>query len=97
MRFQPGQSGNPGGRSKIVGTVKDLARQNCPKAIARLVALIDDEDARVAVAACKEILDRGLGKSVQSIEGQIDHRFVAELPMQTLTVDEWKRLAAPAP
>jgi Family of unknown function (DUF5681) len=59
--FKPGQSGNPSGRPKGIAA---LARLHTDKAIQVLVAALDDPDKRVAVAASKEILDRGFGKSV---------------------------------
>jgi hypothetical protein len=36
-KFQPGQSGNPGGRPKTIGAVRDLAREHSPAAIEALV------------------------------------------------------------
>jgi hypothetical protein len=34
--FKPGQSGNPGGRPKVLGDIQELARQKSPEAIATL-------------------------------------------------------------
>ena len=56
-----GQSGNPGGRPKGIAA---LAREHTDKALNVLVVALDDDDARVRVAASKEILDRGYGKSI---------------------------------
>jgi hypothetical protein len=44
-RFQKGQSGNPGGRPKVVGEVRHLAQQHSAEAIATLVAIMHDEKA----------------------------------------------------
>jgi hypothetical protein len=66
--FQPGQSGNPGGRPKGVLEVQELARSNAPDAIAALVRVMKDgasESARVAAATV--LLDRGYGKALQSV------------------------------
>ena len=59
--WMPGQSGNPGGRPKGIAA---LARQHTDKALTVLVTALDDDDARVRVAASKEILDRGYGKAI---------------------------------
>lgn len=56
-----GQSGNPGGRPK--GIAK-LAREHTDRALEVLAEALEDEDKRVAVAAAKELLDRGWGKAV---------------------------------
>ncbi len=56
-----GISGNPGGRPK--GIAK-LAREHTDRALEVLREALEDEDKRVAVAAAKEILDRGWGKAV---------------------------------
>lgn len=59
--WKPGQSGNPGGRPKGIGA---KAREHTDKALEILVEGMSDKDARVRVAAAKEILDRGWGKSL---------------------------------
>jgi hypothetical protein len=56
-----GQSGNPGGRPKGIAR---LAREHTDKALDVLVEALDDDDKRIAVAAAKELLDRGWGKAV---------------------------------
>lgn len=58
-KFQPGVSGNPGGRPKGIAA---KAREHADKAVEVLVAGMADQDARVRIAAAKEILDRGYGK-----------------------------------
>lgn len=60
-RFAPGVTGNPGGRPKGIAA---LARQHTDRALEVLSNALEDPDKRVAVAAAKEILDRGFGKSV---------------------------------
>lgn len=66
--FQPGKSGNPGGRPKENAEVKALAREYGPEAISKLVELLRGSDARVAKAAADSLLDRGYGKPGQSVE-----------------------------
>ncbi len=69
--FKPGKSGNPGGRPRIVGELRELARAHAPKAIeelARLALKAKSETARVA--AIRELLDRGYGKSTQFLAAE---------------------------
>ena len=69
MKFPKGKSGNPGGRPKVLGEVQALARQYAPTAIvelARLALKAKNETARIA--AIRELLDRGYGRSRQAME-----------------------------
>ena len=67
--FKPGQSGNPGGRPKLVAEVRDLARQHTEEAISTLANIMRDEKAPPAarVSAAETILSRGWGKAPQEI------------------------------
>jgi hypothetical protein len=60
-RFQPGISGNPGGRPKEVGHVRELAREHTEEAIGTLAAIMQDgkEPAAARVRAAECLLDRG--------------------------------------
>ncbi|MFG5120863.1 DUF5681 domain-containing protein [Methylorubrum sp. POS3] len=71
MAFQPGQSGNPGGRPKASARVRDAAREYTEAAIETLVSIMRDDSAASAarVSAASAILDRGYGKATQPIDG----------------------------
>jgi len=70
--WQPGQSGNPSGNSGEYGVAIKLAQRAAPKAMRRLIELMDSEDERVAAVACNSILDRALGKSKPAGEAKDD-------------------------
>jgi len=63
-QWQPGQSGNPGGRPKILAEVRDLARTSTVEAIETIRRLMLDEKVAPAtrLAAAEALLDRGWGK-----------------------------------
>jgi hypothetical protein len=44
-RFKPGVSGNPGGKLKLNKELASLARESMPRAIARAVQVLDDDEA----------------------------------------------------
>lgn len=60
------QVGTP---NKVTSGIKELARVHGPAVIERLVELARDPSGAVAVAACRELLDRGYGKSPQPHDG----------------------------
>src|SRR5689334_5159741 len=63
-RFQPGQSGNPGGVSKAEVKTLRLAKQASPEAMQALIEIMRDpnEDTRARIVAAVHILDRALGR-----------------------------------
>ena len=72
-QFKKGESGNPGGRPKVIAELRELARAHAPDAIkelARLAIKAKSEAARVA--AIRELLDRGYGKAQQIVENEDD-------------------------
>ena len=73
--FKKGESGNPGGRPKVIAELRELARAQAPdatKELARLAIKAKSETARVA--AIRELLDRGYGKAGQApiTENEVD-------------------------
>lgn len=70
--FKPGQSGNPGGRPKIIGHIRDLARQYTELAINTLADTLTDKKAPYAakIAAAQALLDRGWGKATAYVANE---------------------------
>lgn len=69
-RFKKGKSGNPGGRKSVDQSVTKLAQDHTQDAINTLVEICNDKKAakNSRVAAAREILDRGWGRPMQSVE-----------------------------
>jgi hypothetical protein len=80
-KFQKGQSGNPGGRPKIVGEVQELARQHSGNAIETLAAIMQDKKAPAAARAfaSNSILDRAYGRPPQTLNANVASRPVREM------------------
>ena len=85
----PGQSGNPSGNSGEYGVAIKLAQRAAPKAMRRLIELMDSEDERVATVACNAILDRAFGKA-KAADEQKDE-LVARI--QAMTPEERVKMA----
>lgn len=81
--FEPGQSGNPGGRSKFLPYIRELAREQSEVAITTLSNLCQDSKTppSARVAAASALLDRGYGKPTQYVEE-------GKNPLDTLTEKE---------
>ena len=68
-RFKKGESGNPGGRPKVIGEIRELARMYVPDAVAELARLaLKAESETARISAIRELLDRAYGKPMQSHE-----------------------------
>ena len=54
-------------QAKLIPNLEAMAREHTERAINRVQGLIDDPDPKIALAAAKEIFDRGHGKPTQAI------------------------------
>jgi len=88
--FPKGQSGNPGGRPKVVAEIKELAGAHMAEAIKTLVSIMNDAKSPPAarVSAANALLDRGYGKPPQHITGD-EISYVARLPEVAKSAEEW--------
>ena len=69
MRYKRGQSGNPGGRPRVLAEIQELASQHAPEVIAELARLaVKGKSETARIAAGRELLDRGFGRARQGVE-----------------------------
>jgi uncharacterized protein DUF5681 len=88
--FKKGQSGNPGGRPKVIAEIRQLARERGPEAIAALVKVMTKGKSEAArVSAATALLDRGWGRPKQSDDSEVRYSYVVELP-PVLSRAEWQ-------
>jgi hypothetical protein len=66
--FKPGQSGNPGGRSKAQIDVRNAARDYTLEAIDTMVLVMRNGKPSEAAMAANGLLDRGWGKPQRQVE-----------------------------
>ena len=87
MKFQKGQSGNPGGRPKQSESLTLLAREYTDDALNTLIKIMEDKDAPKSsrVSAAQTILDRGWGKAPQTIDLNTN-------PLDNMDADEQRLL-----
>jgi hypothetical protein len=80
-KFEKGQSGNPGGRPKEIGEVRDLARAQTAASIDALVSIRDNAKAPAAarVTAATALLDRAWGKPTTTIAADSESPLVPVL------------------
>ena len=93
-----------GSVNKTTAEIRQRAQEHADKALARLIYLVEHGTTEAAqISACKELLDRGYGRSVQQTqalnpEGQVQEeisnlelaRWVAHLLTKGVKTDEEK-------
>jgi hypothetical protein len=83
-------AGRPAGSgNKTPPELREVARARSPRALERVLELIESKDERVALAASKEVLDRAWGKADAKGEVAVVHRF-AKVP-EVMSREDWLR------
>ncbi len=97
--FQPGKSGNPGGRPRETGEVRALAREHTTEAVETLRAIMKNgsEPASARVAAANSLLDRGWGRAPQTITNEVDSSVSTDVELPQAVQDLTARVIAGAP
>src|SRR5262245_41799636 len=92
-----GQSGNPAGRPKEVGHVRELAKQYTAAAIDTLVKVMEDEKAppSARVGAAEAILARAYGRPNQAIEMSVEQVSMDQLTPDLAAI--WSRAGTSLP
>ena len=85
-RFEPGTSGNPGGRPKDEARVAELARSHTSEAIETLAHLMrHGRDERVRGTAAQALLDRGWGKPKVEVVSEAGGGYLQALQAANVT------------
>ena len=80
-QFRQGVYGNAGGRPKVIGEVRDLAREYTAEAVETLASIMRNPKSPTParVAAAQALLDRAWGRSAQQVEVQRSTGFAEML------------------
>jgi hypothetical protein len=80
-KFKPGQSGNPGGRPKVVSEIQAAARLEGLASIKTLVEIRNNKknSTAVRIAAANSLLDRGYGRPAQVIDATMHKQSMDEM------------------
>lgn len=98
MVWQQGQSGNPGGTTrKGYYEFKRKCQALAPKAIENLTKWLDSQDVQTAQWATRLVLEYAHGKPQQTVEftGEIDHKFIVQVPELISNSIEWEKRFQP--
>lgn len=95
--FQKGKSGNPGGLSATMREVKQLCKELCPAAVARLWEIANnDKDLKAANEAIKIIFARGIGREMDFERLEQLSKFVepntVSVDLKTLSDSQLERI-----
>jgi hypothetical protein len=83
-RFQPGASGNPGGRTPMEREVKEILQAASPLAARRLVELLDDPDPVIRLKAIDMLQNRIYGRPAQQMDKHVTQTNVQQEHLRVL-------------
>jgi hypothetical protein len=85
MRFQRGQSGNPGGRPRMPEKLRLALEALSEKAVERLGALLDHHSGAIRLRAAERILDRAWGRPAIAVDiGELPETSVSRMSTAAL-------------
>ena len=76
---------NPKGRARGYAQMARRLEDMTPRALTRLSKLVESDNEAVSLAACKDILDRSLGKAKQNVAVAVTHSL-ADMHLAALRV-----------
>ena len=81
------QSGHPGGRPEDHAEFRAACSGKSPEALSRIVAIANGDDERLALDACKFIVEHAYGKAPSAVSGENGEGpvLISAVPM---TLDE---------